>query len=101
MVKRKRQTKKRLAGKDRTHDAKRWLKSKALPKNIIQAYSKRYAVSEIVARDDLISIGYYDEITIQEYEKDGIEYEYMVEPLSGEMYIVPEGTEEYQLYEQS
>jgi len=100
MPKRKRQAKKKLVGKDRTHDAKRWLKSRTLPKNIIEAYSKRYAVSEMVARDDLTSIGYYDEITIQEYEKEGIKYEYMVEPLSGEMYLVSEGTEEYQLYEQ-
>lgn len=90
MPKRKRQAKKKLVGKGRTNDAKCWLNSRALPKNIIEAYSKRYAVSEMVARDDLTSIGYYDEITIQEYEKEGIKYEYMVEPLSGEMYLVPE-----------
>jgi len=69
-------------------------------KNFIEAYSKRYAVCEMVARDELISIGYYNEITIQEYEKEGIKWEYVVEPLSGEMYLVPEGTEEYELYEQ-
>ena len=100
MSKRKRQIKKKLVGKGRTNDAKRWLQSRAQPKNIIEAYSKRYAVSEMVARHDLISIGYYDEVTIQEYEKEGIKYEYMVEPLSGEMHLVLEGTEEYQLYEQ-
>jgi len=100
MPKCKRQAKNKLVDKDRTHDAKRWLKSRALPNNIIEVYSKRYAVSETVAREDLASIGYYDEIIIQEYEKEGIKYAYMVEPLSGEMYLVPEGTEEYKLYEQ-
>jgi len=47
MSKRKRQANKKLIGKDRTNDAKHWLQSRALPKNIIEAYSNRYAVSEM------------------------------------------------------
>ncbi len=99
MPKRKRQAKKKLVGKSRTNDATRWLQSCALPRNIIEAYSKRYAVPEIVAREELMSIGYYDEIMIQEYEKEGIKWEYKVEPLSGDMFVVPEGTEDHELYE--
>ncbi|MES9906563.1 MAG: hypothetical protein ABW168_28260 [Sedimenticola sp.] len=99
MPKRKRQSKKKLAGKGRTNDATRWLQSRALPKDLVEAYLKRYAVSEIVARDELMSIGYYDEIMIQEYEKEGIRWEYKVEPLSGDMFVVPEGTEDHELYE--
>ena len=66
---------------------------------MVEAYSKRYAVSEMVARDELISIGYYEEITIQEYEKEGEKWKYMVAPLSGELYLVPEDTDEHELYE--
>jgi len=46
-----------------------------------------------------MSIGYYDDIMIQEYEKEGIKWEYKVEPLSGDMFVVPEGTEGHELYE--
>ena len=99
MSKRKRQAKKKLAGKGRTTDAVRWLNSCTLPDNLIEAYAKRYAVSEMDASDELESIGYADEILIQKYEKEGIKWEYMVEPRSGEMFVVPEGTEEYELYE--
>jgi hypothetical protein len=98
MPKRKRQAKKKLAGKGRLNDAKRWLQSCAAPKNLTGAYSKRYAVSEPTARDELITIGCHDDIMIQEYEKQGVKWEYMVEPMSGEMYVVPKGTEEYELY---
>lgn len=44
-------------------------------------------------------LGYYDENLIQRYEKAGIKWGYRVEPLSGEMLVVPEGTEDYELYE--
>ena len=99
MSKRKRQSKKKLAGKGRLNDAKRWLQSRSLPENLVESYSNRYSVSEIIASEELMSIGYYDDIFIQDYEKDGIEWEYMVEPLSGEMVVVPKGTEEDELYE--
>ena len=99
MPKRKRQVKKKLASKGRTNDAARWLRSRALPANLIEAYSKRYAVPEVVAREELMSIGFYDEIMIQEYEKEGIKWEYKIEALSGEMFVVPEGTEDHELYE--
>jgi len=99
MPRRKRQAKKKLLGKNRTNDAIRWLQLQSLPKNLIEAYSKRYAVFEIVAKEELISMGYYEEITIQEYEKEGVKWKYMVEPRSGELYLVTEDTEEHELYE--
>lgn len=40
------------------------------------------------------SLSYHSLSTI----KEGVEYEYMVEPLSGKTYLVPEGIEEYQIY---
>ena len=101
MPKRKRQVKKKLAGKGRIADAKRWLQQlqKTKPDRLVEAYSKRYAVTKLVAREELIVIGYYEEILIQEYENEGVQWEYRVEPLSGEMIVVPAGTEEHELYE--
>ena len=101
MSRRKRVTKKQLVGKARTADAIRWLRrlQKHKPTSIVEAYSRRYAVNTVVAREDLISLGYYAEILIQEYENEGVQWEYRVEPLSGEMIVVPVGTEEHELYE--
>jgi len=99
MTKRKRQSKKKLQGKGRINDATRWLKARALPEKLVDEYSKRYAVSEIVAREELMLIGFYDEILIQDYEEENIKWEYIVEPQTGEMYVVPEGTEEHEFYD--
>ncbi len=99
MPKRKRQAKKKLVGKGRLNDATRWLQLAAFPKELVGAYTKRYAVSEMVAREELMFIGCYDDVLIQDYEKEGVKWEYKVEPMSGEMFVVPEGTEEHELYE--
>jgi len=98
MPQRKRRAKKKLAGKGRLNDAKKWLLSHP-QKNLISAYSKRYGVSSQIAEDELIQLGYYDELYIQHYEKEGIEWEYRVEPLSGEMVVVPKDTEDHEIYE--
>ncbi len=63
------------------------------------AYSKRYGVNALIADEELTALGYYDELCILHYEKEGIEWEYKVEPLSGDMVVVPKGTEEHELYE--
>ncbi len=68
-------------------------------KNLISAYSKRYGVGSQIAEDELIQLGYYDELYIQHYEKEGIEWEYRVEPLSGEMVVVPKDTKDHEIYE--
>nr|NQU90361.1 hypothetical protein [Bacteroidota bacterium] len=99
MPTRKRQSKKKLAGKARLKDAGRWLRSQILPKNLVETYAKRYGIAAQEARDELMAIGYYDDILIQAYEKEGVKWEYKVEPLSGEMFVVPEGIEEYEIYE--
>jgi len=98
MSKRKRQSKRKLSGKGRLKDANKWL-SNHPQADLISAYSRRYGVSHVIAQDELMELGYYDELYIQHYEKEGIEWEYRVEPLSGDMVVVPKGTEEHEIYE--
>ncbi len=89
----------KLKGKGRLVDAKKWLENHLVPKDIVAAYAKRYAINENEAETELMSIGYYDDISIQYYEKSGIAWEYNCDPLSSEMFVVPESTEDYELYE--
>ena len=35
------------------------------------------------------------------YEKEGVEWEYKVEPLSGDMVVVPKKTEDHEIYEKT
>ncbi len=98
MSKRKRQSKKKLEGKGRLNDAERWL-SNHPQEELLSSYSKRYGVNHSIAEEELIQLGYYDELHIQRYQKEGIEWEYRVEPLSGEMVVVPKDTEEHEIYE--
>ncbi|MCP4397419.1 MAG: hypothetical protein GY801_09005 [bacterium] len=98
MSKRKRQAKKKLRDKQRLQDAKRWLFHH--PQNdLISAYSKRYGVDPQVAEDELMQLGYYEHLCIQRYEQAGVAWEYRVEPLSGEMLVVPQDIEEHEMYE--
>ncbi len=100
MPKRKRQSKRKLFGEARLNDARRWLRSRNGPrKPLLESYSKRYGVAHTVAWNELVSLGYYDDICIQKYEADGTEWEYKVEALSGDMFVVPKGTEDHELYE--
>ena len=98
MSKRKRSSKKKLAGKGRLKDAKNWL-SCSHQKELISSYCKRYGVSSYVAEEELMQLGYYDELCIERYEKEGIEWEYKYDGYSGEMYVVPKGTDDYEMYE--
>ncbi len=98
MPKRKRQSKKKLVGKSRFTDAKRWLLNYP-QKDLISSYSKRYGLNYSIAEDELMNLGYYDELYIQHYKKEGIEWEYRMEPLSGEMVVVPKDTEELEIYQ--
>jgi hypothetical protein len=98
MTTRKRQSKKKLTGKGRLKDASKWLSNHSQA-DLISAYSKRYGVSHVVAQDELMELGYYDELYIQHCEKEGIEWEYRVEPLSGDMVVVPKDTEEHEIDE--
>lgn len=99
MSKRKRQSKKKLRYKSsRLNDAKKWLANHP-QKDLLNAYSKRYGVNKMIADEELMTLGYYDELFIQHYEKEGIEWEYKVEPLSGDMVVVPKETEDHELYD--
>jgi hypothetical protein len=99
MPKGRRRSKKKLKGEGRLKDARRWLQSRDRPRRpLVESYSKRYGVTESVAWDELMSLGYYDDILIEQYERGGIEWEYRVEPRSGDMFVVPKGTEEHEIY---
>ena len=100
MSKRKRQNKKWLDSKDRLKDAARWLVSRDRPRRpLIESYCKRYTVTQVVAWDELVALGCYDQLCIEQYEQDGIEWEYKYEARSGNLLVVPKGTEDHELYE--
>lgn len=98
MSKRSRQSKKKLAGKGRLNDAKKWLINHP-QKDLIAAYTKRYSVDSDIAEEELMQLGYYDELYIQYYEKEGIEWEYRVEATTGDMVVVPKDSEDHEIYE--
>ena len=99
MPSRKRVNKKKLDGEGRASDATRWLKSPQGPHcKYIAKYSKRYGVDVCTARDELIFLGYYEEVFIEELEAEGKELEYIVNPLTGDLVPVEAGTEEYELF---
>jgi len=52
-----------------------------------------------VAEDELMQLGYYEHLCIQRYEQAGIAWEYRVEPLSGDMFVVPQDSEDREIYE--
>ncbi len=100
MTKRKRKSKKKLNDQERLKDAGRWLQSRnCLKEPLVELYCKRYGVVQSDAWVELMSLGYYDELVIQQYEQAGMEWEYKVEPLSGDMFVVPTGTQDHELYE--
>jgi hypothetical protein len=47
----------------------------------------------------LIELGFKDEIAIQSYEKDGIEWAYKHDGYTGETYVVPKGTPDWELWD--
>jgi len=99
MTKKNQKLKIKLSEKDRLVDAQKWLRRQNRPNNkLIELYMKRYGINESISIFELMTLGYRDELTIAQYEKDNIEWKYMVEPLSGEMLVVPEGTQEHELY---
>lgn len=87
-----------LKADERLRDARHWLHSNNRPSDLVAAFSKRYRVSRAIAVDDLNSLGYGEDVKIQQYEAEGIPWEFIVEPRSGEMYVVPQGATEYELH---
>ncbi len=68
------------------------------PKKIIPWYSKRYKVSIEDAKVELMQLGFYDEVMIECYENDGVDWIYMEDGYTGDTKVVPKGTEECDLY---
>jgi len=94
---RKRQSLRKLPRDDRKKNAKRWMSQQRLPRDLLFAYVKRYGIPRTEAHLELLELGYGDELRIYAYEQEGIEWEYKVEPLSGDMLVVPKGTPEWEL----
>jgi len=72
---------------------------KSKPKKLVPWYSKKYKVSLQVAKNELSSLGFYDEVMIESFEEEGIKWKYMEDGYSGIAKVVPEGTEEWELYQ--
>ena len=98
-MRKKKAPKKKLDREGRLHDLRKWLRlGNRLRRPMVRSYMRRYAVSETVAWEELAALGCYDELCIEAYEKEGVEWEYRYESLSGDMYVVPKGIEDHELY---
>jgi len=83
---------------ERKQDALEWLGKGRFPNNLLAAYSERYGIPEAEAHWELLELGYGDDVRIQNYEAEGIEWEYKVDGYSGEMKVVPKGTPDWELH---
>ena len=52
----------------------------------------------MVAWGELVGLGYWNELKIQAYEKDGIAWEDKYDGYIEDMKVVPKGTPEWELY---
>ena len=82
----------------RLKNAENWLRNHQ-PKNLVESYAKRYSISLEKAEKELIQLGWEDQIRIEEFEKDGVEWEYRYLGYTGEFVVAPVGAEEWELYE--
>jgi hypothetical protein len=64
----------------------------------VPRYVKRYSVAEAVAKEELNALGYYENVYEEELAAQGVRGEYIVNPLTGELALVPEGTQEHELF---
>ena len=81
----------------RKKDARKWL-MRHLARDLVDEYSRRYKISRAQAEHEVVSLGFRDEIRIQGFERDGIEWEYKVDGYSGDMKVVPKGTPDWELH---
>ena len=93
----KRSSLKKLSKEGRMKNARRWFDLHR-PNGVLEAYCSRYKVSEAVACNELFELGYGDDLRIEQYERDGIEWEYKVDGYTGEMKVVPKGTPDWELH---
>ena len=82
---------------ERQSKAKSLLK-KNHPKDIVAWYSKKFKINESAATIELYELGYYEEIQINYYQKNNIDWEYKYDGFSGELKAVPKGTEDSDLH---
>ncbi len=87
----------RLDATQRREDARRWLTSRGRPRKPLSSYAKRYGITESIAHLELIELGWRDEVDIEAYESAGIRWEYKYDGYLGELFVVPEGTPEWEL----
>jgi hypothetical protein len=91
--------KKRFKTQTRNEKARRWLKVGARYKGpLTDAYMKRYGVERWLAQEELMSLGCRDKVLIENYERQGIEWEIKVDGYSGDMKVVPKGTPDHELH---
>lgn len=98
-MKKKKSKKHNITQEARLASAKRWLQNLVKIDDLCNAYAKRYKIDKAVAFLELCQLGYKEELIIQGYDKEGIEYEFMYDPYVDEMKAVPKGTEEWELPE--
>lgn len=83
---------------ERLSDGKKWLKN-GIPVNpLTDAYMKRYGVERWMAQEELMILGYKYTVQEENYDREGMEWEYMYDPLADELKPVPKGTEEHELH---
>jgi len=90
--------KKKAKQNSRLKNAENWLVNHQ-PRNLVKSYAKRYNISPEKAEKELIQLGWEDQIRIEEYEKEGIEWEYRYLGYTGEFVVAPVGADEWELYE--
>jgi hypothetical protein len=96
--KRKRPSLKKLTKEERMRNARKWL-DRRRTRGLLDAYTARYKVSEVVAYYELFELGYGDFLRIEQFEQDGIEWEYMYDGYTDELKVVPKGTPEWELHD--
>ena len=99
MAKRRRRTSRsKLTSQQRKSDARKRLFKPGRPSDILKGYVQRFKVSEMVAYEELLWLGFEDELRIQQCDREGIAWEYKVDPLTDDMKVVPEGTPDWELH---
>lgn len=72
----------------RRRDAPRWIEKYGIPENLLAAYMERYSVDADTAEGELFELGYYEEMTVQKYESEGIPYEYEYDGYTSDFRLV-------------
>ena len=90
-------SRRRLTPEVRLKNARKWLVQSPRA-DLLSEYRRRYSVEESVAYVELVQLGYRDDLRIQEYERQGIAWEYKVDGYTGDMKVVPEGTPDWELH---